>query len=183
MKQITTCFFFLILLSLSQRTYAQSATAPNTRNHYSGKVTTLDGQTFRGDISGFGADKLTLAFNTPDGMAAQHELSPEQIQSFQYRRKGSVGRATLFGAIAGAAGGILYGFILGSDPIPGTVHPVDPIWGVGYTEKSAVQKGLDRALPLALAGAAAGLLSGGMMRHRFTIQGNRTGTTKPGPDS
>ena len=80
MKRILTCIAPLIFLMIGQRSLAQSR--GSAKYHYTGKVTTLDGQKFHGDISGFGADKLTLAFNTTDGVATQHELSPGRSSPF-----------------------------------------------------------------------------------------------------
>lgn len=76
------------------------------------------------------------------------EVDINQIQWLKFRRKGSVGRGVLYGALGGIATGALIGFMSGNDP-PGT-----------FIAFSASDKAIVLGTLLAIPGVAIGAILG-----------------------
>jgi len=78
-------------------------------------ITLVDGTKMKGSL--FSADKLGLKITNKNSFDVANLISIEarKIDNIKIRRKGQIGRGVWIGVLAGAATGVLIGFVSGDD--------------------------------------------------------------------
>ena len=118
-------------------------------------------------------DSSILLGNKPDHFSlSPYSSNPVTLINYndiglvKIRRKGSVGRGALIGAVAGVVVGALAGLASGSD------EPENPIIDIIYPPMTAGQKALTAGAVCGLLGAVTGAIIGAVAKKTFYINRN-----------
>lgn len=129
---------------------------------YKSTVIETNGKLVEGYLSRVTTDSIYIQpFST--SLSENYVLSPEQVQSMKFKRKGRVGKGALIGLGAGAIFGTVFGFASGDD------NP-DQDWIFAMT---AEEKAAGGAIVYGVLGAVAGTLIGTLTKKTFLIEGKK----------
>ena len=160
-KTITTLLAIFILFTGFAQKQDSSSRARKVRI-YKSTVVETNGKLVEGYLSRVTTDSIYIQpFST--SLSQNYVLSPDQVQSMKFKRKGRVGRGALIGLGSGAIFGTVLGFASGDD------NP-DEYWIFAMT---AEEKAAGGAIVYGVLGAAAGTLIGALTKKTFIIEGKR----------
>ncbi len=139
-------------------------------------VTTMDGKTLKGHLSGVSDTQLILKAN-----GNQVRVPSENVKSFTVKRKNSAARGALIGFGIGAAAGIIIGLASGDDPVMTYPNPGEDPLGLGTMvvavnnafAMTAGEKALAGGLTLGATGAIVGAIIGAVAKKKFIIGGKK----------
>ena len=115
---------------------------------------------------------LPLNFNIPYTETAS-TINYSSISSISLKRKGSVGRGALFGALSGFALGTIIAVADGDDPY---IPPEQDFFGIGNAFRlNTGEKIFVYGLSSATSGVLIGLVVGALTKKKFTINGQKEG--------
>ena len=177
-KNITSllrhCIFIFILVQTGTHALAQDSSKRFRKMVFEAKVYNADNKMITEDYLLQVNDSSILLGNKPDHFSlSPYSSNPVTLINYndigliKIKRKGSVGRGALIGAVAGIVVGALAGLASGDDD-PEINSPVD----IFYPPMTAGQKALAAGAMCGLLGGVTGAIIGAVAKKTFTINRN-----------